>query len=963
MDRLARAQALLAFQQQGEVDHHDGVLHHDADQQQQADQGDEAQFGTAGPECQQRADRRRGQGGEDGQRMQGALVEHAQHDVDAQQGGQDQPGLVVQRRLEYLGAARQAAAHRRRRGQCGEGRIHRPGRFAEGHAGRQVERQGAGGGLVLVVDRQRSHGRLEAGEGRQRHHAAVVAGDPDVAQGLGVPGEVRGQAEHHMVLVERLVEDRYQALAEGVAQGRVQLPGADAEPGGGRPVDVQAGLQAAFLPVAGNVGELRQPAQGVVEARRPVAQVVEVAGVEGVLVQRRALAAADVDVLLRRQQQGGARHAGQLRPQPGDDLRGAGLALVARLEAGEHHVAAALAGVLVEGVDIRVLADDRHQLFDLVAQGAEGQALVGLEGALQAPGVLLREEAPGQAAEQVEVQAHSGQQQGEHGAAMLQGPAQGAAVAPGQPLQQGFDWRGPGLGVRTQKVGAEHRGGGQRDDQRNRHRHRQGHHELLQQAADYAAHEQHRDEYREQGQGHGQHRETDLADAAQGCRQWPHALLQMACGVLHHDYGVVDHEAGGDDQRHQRQVVEAVAEQVDHHQAAEQRRRDRQQRDRRGAAAAQEQVDHQDHQGDGDRQGVPDLGQGGAHRARAIHVDLDLDVGGDRVAQLRQQRDYGVHGGHHVGVRLVEHRQHHRGLAIGGAGIAQVLQGVADLRHIAQAHRRAVAPGDDQSLEVGRLVRAVVDLDQPLPVGAFQEALGPVDVGAGQGGADLAEPDAIVAQRGGIDLDPHRRKAAAVDVDLADAGHLGDLLAEQGEGDVVQLLAAAGGRGQADGDNGCAGQVHLAIGRYAGHVGRQHRLRRVDRRLHFAGGGFHVLAQFELQADTGRALAAAGGHLGDPGDAPQAALQGCRHGGRHHFRAGAGQAGLHADGRHVHLRQGGDGHAQERDGAGQDQRQGQQAGGHRPLQQELQRPHPGSPASCAGRAARPSRRPRRSNAR
>ena len=38
--------------------------------------------------------------------------------------------------------------------------------------------------------------------------------------------------------------------------------------------------------------------------------------------------------------------------------------------------------------------------------------------------------------------------------------------------------------------------------------------------------------------------------------------LEVARDVLDHDDGVVDHEAGRDGERHQRQVVEAVAEEL-----------------------------------------------------------------------------------------------------------------------------------------------------------------------------------------------------------------------------------------------------------------------------------------------------------------------------------------------------------------------------------------------------------------
>ena len=42
------------------------------------------------------------------------------------------------------------------------------------------------------------------------------------------------------------------------------------------------------------------------------------------------------------------------------------------------------------------------------------------------------------------------------------------------------------------------------------------------------------------------------------------AVLDVAVDVLEHDDGVVDHEADRDGQRHQREIVEAEAEQVHH---------------------------------------------------------------------------------------------------------------------------------------------------------------------------------------------------------------------------------------------------------------------------------------------------------------------------------------------------------------------------------------------------------------
>src|SRR6185436_18767162 len=55
----------------------------------------------------------------------------------------------------------------------------------------------------------------------------------------------------------------------------------------------------------------------------------------------------------------------------------------------------------------------------------------------------------------------------------------------------------------------------------------------------------------------GQHGEADLARSLDGGLERRSAVLDVAVDVLHHDDGVVDHEADRDRQRHQRQVVEA----------------------------------------------------------------------------------------------------------------------------------------------------------------------------------------------------------------------------------------------------------------------------------------------------------------------------------------------------------------------------------------------------------------------
>ena len=80
------------------------------------------------------------------------------------------------------------------------------------------------------------------------------------------------------------------------------------------------------------------------------------------------------------------------------------------------------------------------------------------------------------------------------------------------------------------------------------------------------------------------------------------ALLHMPHDVLDHDDGVVDDEADRDRQRHQREIVEAVAELVEHGEGADQRQRHGDGRDDGRPEIAQEQEDHHHHQRDREQQ-------------------------------------------------------------------------------------------------------------------------------------------------------------------------------------------------------------------------------------------------------------------------------------------------------------------------------------------------------------------------
>ena len=89
-DRLRADSFRLALGHDGEVDQHDAVLLHDADEQNDADQRDQAEIEAEQHQCRERTDAGRGQRGEDRDRVDVALVENAEDEVDDDQCRDDQ---------------------------------------------------------------------------------------------------------------------------------------------------------------------------------------------------------------------------------------------------------------------------------------------------------------------------------------------------------------------------------------------------------------------------------------------------------------------------------------------------------------------------------------------------------------------------------------------------------------------------------------------------------------------------------------------------------------------------------------------------------------------------------------------------------------------------------------------------------------------------------------------------------
>ena len=80
-------------------------------------------------------------------------------------------------------------------------------------------------------------------------------------------------------------------------------------------------------------------------------------------------------------------------------------------------------------------------------------------------------------------------------------------------------------------------------------------------------------------------------DPLSAASKTPLAALDVPDDVLEHDDRVVDDEPDRERQRHQREVVEAVAEHVHHGERADDRERQREARDHRRREVAQEEED------------------------------------------------------------------------------------------------------------------------------------------------------------------------------------------------------------------------------------------------------------------------------------------------------------------------------------------------------------------------------------
>ena len=167
------------------------------------------------------------------------------------------------------------------------------------------------------------------------------------------------------------------------------------------------------------------------------------------------------------------------------------------------------------------------------------------------------------------------------------------------------------------------------------------------------------------------------------------ALAQVARDVLDHDDGIVDQQAERDHEARDGDLVERVAEEVQHRDAERERQRNGDHHDA-GRAPAERQQRQRDER-DGDAEVLVEPREALADVARLVEAAFERDA--LRQAAL-EARDRGVQRGRCtledvVAVFLVR-RDEHRALAVEARDVAPRLRLPAHARDVADAHGAAV---------------------------------------------------------------------------------------------------------------------------------------------------------------------------------------------------------------------------------------------------------------------------------
>ena len=245
------------------------------------------------------------------------------------------------------------------------------------------------------------------------------------------------------------------------------------------------------------------------------------------------------------------------------------------------------------------------------------------------------------------------------------------------------------------------------------------------------------------------------------------ALFDVTGDVLDHHNGVVHHEAGGDGQCHQAQVIQAVSEQIHHAKRPDQGKGHRNAGNNGSRQVAQEEENDHHHQRHGQHQLEFHVVDGSPNGGGPVGQNADLDGGRQRLHELIEQHLDAVHDGNDIGARLALNVHDDGRRVVHPGGLADILDVVLDARHVGQVHRGAVPVGHDQRAVVRTGEQLIVRANLIGLVRAVKTALRLVHVGSHDGVAQVFQVEAVGRHRGRIGANPHGGFLPAADADQA----------------------------------------------------------------------------------------------------------------------------------------------------------------------------------------------------
>src|ERR1700731_744479 len=648
-----------------------------------------------------------------------------------------------------------------------------------------------------MVQRQSGGPGLETRERAEGHLRAVGGLYVNVFQRIGVLLELRIHFDDHVILIQLSEDGGDQALAESVVESVVDIGGKNAKARSGVAVDGECGDKALVQLVAGDIAKVGQCFQFLNEAACPVSEFLRINIFQAVLKLGAAHTVFDGQILNGLEEERNSVDFRKFGLEAADHIRGADIALGERLQidldaaAVERGVRAVDADERRKALDRWVFEDDAGQIPLALGHGRERNVLCALGNAQNDARVLHREKSFGNVNIEKNGAHKSGNGNEEGDGAKTQDKLQGASVESDDGVKSIF-----GLAIEpallllfvlSKELGAHHgsecegyKGGNEDGDG-------QSDGKFTEEPADDITHKEKRNEHGNERDSKRNDGKADLFGTLQRGLQRRFALFDVAADILDHDDGVVDDEAGGNGEGHERKIVQAVAEKIHDREGSDQRKRNGNAGNDGGAEAAEKKKnDHHDER-HGEHQGELHVADGGANGGGAIREYLHLDRSGERGFKLGQKVFHAVDNGDDVRAGLSLNIQNNGGIQIGAGGLLGVLHPVDNVGDVSEAHRRAIVIDDDERSIAVAGDELVVRADGVSLMQAVESALGLIDIGLAEGGTQILKTEPVRSESRGIRRNANGGALAAADADESDAGKLRNFLGESRVGEVLDF--------------------------------------------------------------------------------------------------------------------------------------------------------------------------------